>query len=253
VTLLLLAEVAAEALAQLQAGSQQPRFDGWDAQAECLRSLFRGEIFNIAQGKDGPEAGRETLDGLLQDLSKLGLSIILFRIGAPLGKVTRDGSVFGLDVLVHGDGLTGLALAEAHKALVDGDADQPGRELGVSLELVELLVCLEKCILRNVFSVFTVLRYVLRYAEDLALVLPDKLLEGGCVSIFGARNQRYVRMNFFRYWRLDGRHAMKVSKTRAGDYPFSRGSNMACVHSKCRCSVEQCAAGFLAGGEKSSP
>ena len=69
------AEVAAEALAQLQAGAQQSRFDGGDAQAECLRSLFRREVFDVAQGKDGAEAGRQALDGLAEDVAEFVLTI----------------------------------------------------------------------------------------------------------------------------------------------------------------------------------
>ena len=179
-------EVTAESFAQLKARAQESGFDGGDAQAECLRSLFRREIFNVAQGEDGAEAGRKALDGLAKDVGELGLVVLLLGIGAPLGEVTRDGAFFGLDVLVHGDGFAGLALAETHEALVDRDADEPGRELGVSLELVQLLVSLEECVLRDVFGVFTVLGNVLCYAEDLALVLPDELLKCSRVPVFRA-------------------------------------------------------------------
>jgi hypothetical protein len=119
-----------------------------------------------------------------------------------------------VDILVHGDGFAGLALAEAHEALVDCDADEPGRELGVSLELLQLLVSLEECILRDVFGVFTVLSNMLRYAEDLALVLPDELLESSRIPLFRARYERYVGVDLFRSWRLDGGHVQKGSKTR---------------------------------------
>ena len=96
------------------------------------------------KGKDGAEAGRKSLDGLAKDVAELVLAVDLLGVGPPLGEVTRDGAFFRLDVFVHGDGLAGLALAQPHKALVDCDADQPGRELGVSLELIQLLVSLEE-------------------------------------------------------------------------------------------------------------
>jgi hypothetical protein len=204
--LLLLPEVPAEPLAQLKARAQQSGFYGGDAQAECLRSLFRGEIFNVAQGKDAAKAGRKTLNGLTKNVGEFGLVVLLLGVGAPLGEVARDGSFFGLNVLVHGDGFAGLALAQPHEALIDGDADEPGRELGVSLELVQLLVGLEECVLRNVFSVFTVLGNVLRHPEDLALVLPDQLLKCSRIPLFRARYKRYVGVDLFRCWRLDGRH-----------------------------------------------
>lgn len=46
--------------------------------------------------------------------------------------------------------------------------------------------------------------------EDLALVLPDQLLKGSCITILRARNQRYVWVDLFRSWGLDGGHEQKV-------------------------------------------
>ena len=68
---------------------------------------------------------------------------------------------------------------------------------------------MRKCVLRDVFGVFTVLGNMLRYPEDLPFVLPDQLLEGCCVPLLGARNQRYVGVDLFRSWRLDGWHEQK--------------------------------------------
>ena len=94
-------------------------------------------------------------------------------MGTPFGEIAGDGTLVGLDVLIHGDGFGGFALAEAHEALVDRDADQPGGELGVALELLQLLEGLEEDVLGDVFGVFAVLGDVLGGAEDLALVLAE--------------------------------------------------------------------------------
>ena len=134
---------------------------------------------------------------------------MLLRVWAPLGEVAGYGSLFGLDVFIHGDSLACLALAQPHKALIDGDADEPCRELRVPLELVQLLICLEEGVLRDVFSVFTVLCNVLRNPEYLALILANELFKSSLVALFRASNQRYVGVNFFRSWRLDGRHEQK--------------------------------------------
>src|SRR6185312_2909114 len=165
-----------------------------------------GEILNVAQREDGTEAGRKALNRLAQDVSKFGLIVELFGVRPPLGEVPRDGTFVSLEVFVHGNGLAGLALAQAHEALIDGDADKPGRELRVPLELIQLLVSLEESVLCNVFGIFTVLSNVLRYAEDLALVLPDQLLESGRVPLFRALNKSYVGVNFLRCWGLDDGH-----------------------------------------------
>ena len=98
---LLLIRTYSGALAQLKPGAQQSRFDRRYAQAKCLRSLFRGEVFDVAQGKNGAESRWKPLNRLAQDLGKLRLVVVLLGIGTPLGKVTGDGPVFGLDVGVH--------------------------------------------------------------------------------------------------------------------------------------------------------
>ncbi len=81
---------------------------------------------------------------------------------------------------------------------------------------------------------------MLRYAEDLALVLPDKLLKCSCIPVFSAFNQRYVGVDLFRCWGLDGGHSQKVRKThteiarliRWRDSVFSLSVNAAGAESK---------------------
>jgi hypothetical protein len=53
---------------------------------------------------------------------------------------------------------------------------------------------------------------MLRDPEDLAFVLPDQLLEGCCITPPRARNQRYVWVDLFRSWGLDGGHRQKGSQ-----------------------------------------
>ncbi|GGG80948.1 hypothetical protein GCM10011585_25490 [Edaphobacter dinghuensis] len=45
---------------------------------------------------------------------------------------------------------------------------------------------------------------MLRYPEDLAFVLPHELLESSRVTRLCASYKRYIRVNFFRRWGLDG-------------------------------------------------
>jgi len=52
-----------------------------------------------------------------------------------------------------------------------------------------------------------------RHTKDLAFVLPDELLEGGCVPVLGAGYKRHVRVYLFRSWGLDGGHGQKGAKT----------------------------------------
>jgi hypothetical protein len=47
---------------------------------------------------------------------------------------------------------------------------------------------------------------VLCYAEDLALVLTNQLLKCCGISRLRAGDKRYVGVDLFRYWGLDGGH-----------------------------------------------
>ena len=90
--------------------------------------------------------------------------------------------------------------------------DQPGRELGVALELVEFLVGLEEGILRDIFGVLPVLRNMLRNPKNLPLILAGTNCSNAAVSpFFGALYEGDVGVDLFRNWRLDGWHKQKVA------------------------------------------
>jgi hypothetical protein len=50
---------------------------------------------------------------------------------------------------------------------------------------------------------------MLRYAEDLAFVLPDQLLKGSRITLPCALYKSYVGVDLFRTCGLDGRHHLK--------------------------------------------
>jgi hypothetical protein len=82
------------------------------------------------------------------------------------------------------------------------------------VELFELLVRLEESVLHHVFSVFAVLRNVLRYAKYLALVLADQLIVGRDITAADPFNKGYVRMRLeFTCYGLDGRHGGWLRKS----------------------------------------
>ena len=99
------------------------------------------------------------------------------------------------------------------RRFVDCDSNQPCVELRVSLELVDLFVRLEERILHDIFSVFTVLRDMLRNPEDLPVVLADQRIVGRNIAAAHPVDQGYVGMRFeFSCNRLDGRHESWLRK-----------------------------------------
>ena len=159
-----LAEVAAEALAQLQAGAQQARLDGRNAQAKSLRCFLGGEAFNVAQDKDDAEARGQALDGFAQNLGQFGLVVVLLGIGRPVGQVAGNGAFLGFQILVDRNHFAGAPLAQPHQALVDRDSNQPCVEFRIPLKLIELFIGLENasCMTSSASSRFCVMCCAIR-------------------------------------------------------------------------------------------
>src|SRR5580692_2605683 len=200
-------EVAAETLAQLKTGAQQARFDGRNAEAERFGSVLGREPLDVAQLENHAEARGQSLDGLFQDLLELGLGVVLLRVGSPVGQVAGDAAILGGHILVDRDHFASAPLAEAHQGFVDCDSDQPCVELRVPLKLVKLFVGLEERVLHHVFSVFAILRNVLRNAKNLAIVLADELVISRQIPAANPFDQGYVGMLLVLCYGLDGRHA----------------------------------------------
>lgn len=134
--------------------------------------------------------------------------VLLLWIGSPIGEVARDGTLFGLNVLIHGYGAAGFAFPQPHQALIDGNARQPRGEFAVSLELVKLVVGLQEDVLGNVFSIFAILCNVLRCSKNLPVILPHQLLKRFRVSSAGRLDQCYVGVNFLCSGLFHHRHAL---------------------------------------------
>ena len=83
------------------------------------------------------------------------------------------------------DGFVGFAAAQLHERLIDGDTHDPGVELGIALELVEVLIGLHEGLLEHVFGILAILRDVLGQPEDLALIAPHQFAK--CTGIARAR------------------------------------------------------------------
>src|SRR5439155_27013603 len=63
-------------------------------------------------------------------------------------------------------------LSQLHERLVYSDANQPCRELRVSLESAQILMSFEECSLDNLFRIFGIMRHILGDAKQLAFVPP---------------------------------------------------------------------------------
>jgi hypothetical protein len=77
-------------------------------------------------------------------------------------------------------------LSQLHKRLVQGDANQPGRELGIRSELGQVLVGLQEGFLNRVLWIFLVMGDALSDSEKFAIVSLYELLESGNIPILAS-------------------------------------------------------------------
>ena len=102
---------------------------------------------------------------------------------------------------------SGASTAELHQRFVHRDSDQPGIKLGLHLELRQILVRLQECVLHYVFRVFAVLRNVLRNPENVPVVTPNEFLERADIAGFRGINQYQLFGEWCRFVHLlDGSH-----------------------------------------------
>jgi hypothetical protein len=80
-------------------------------------------------------------------------------------------------------------LSHLHERLIQGDANQPCRELRILSELVQVLEGLHKSLLHHILGIFTVVGYMLSDSEESAIVSAHQLLESGSVSFLAGMDQ----------------------------------------------------------------
>src|SRR5580704_19271987 len=93
-------------------------------------------------------------------------------------------------------------LSEFHKGLIQGDANQPGRELGITPEIGQVLVSPQEAFLNRVLGIFPVMRDALSDSKKFAIVPLYELLESGNISILASLDKIEVILCLFPYSEL---------------------------------------------------
>lgn len=141
-------EIAAEALAEPEAGAMKTDFGRRGSEAEDGGSLGGGTAFDVAEGKDGRESGRQLGDGAFEEGALFAAGDD--RVGR-LGPGDRGGGeVERFGGVVERDGA--FRRAKAHEGVVVSDAEEPGAEARAAVEPVEVVKGVEEGILDDVFG-----------------------------------------------------------------------------------------------------
>src|SRR6185369_910411 len=88
---------------------------------------------------------------------------------------------------------------------IDRNSYQPGIKLRLALELSQVLVRLQECVLNHVFGILAILRNVLRNAKDVAVVTLHQRFESSYVALTGGIYQ-YALVSWLAYFGFDCFH-----------------------------------------------
>jgi len=116
----------------------------------------------------------------------------LFRIGSPIDDFDWKLVTIFLKALIQRPLSYCALLSQLHKRLVDGDANQPSREFGISSEIAQVLVSLQEGLLNRVLRIFTVMRNALSDSEEYAVVSLHQLLESGHIAMLARLDKTEV-------------------------------------------------------------
>jgi hypothetical protein len=78
----------------------------------------------------------------------------------------------------------------------------------LALELMQVAIGFQECVLHYILSILTILRDVLRDAKNIPIVALDQFFERSDVAAFGCLNQRQLITDGLTYVWLDGIHSV---------------------------------------------
>jgi hypothetical protein len=147
------------ALPQLGSRSKQPGFGCMDRDVQVRRHVFHGEFLDVAKHKYISQERGNSADFSPEKSSQFITDHFLLRIKNLSGQFNRA-SAFVRDVpAVNIQEVRALLHPNQHQALVHYNAKQPGKKFGLPLVLIEMLICLNACLLNFVFSFGTIAKH----------------------------------------------------------------------------------------------
>src|SRR2546422_9766019 len=151
-------EMWRQRLAQHQPGARQTRLESRPAQPHGRGGLVDGQTLDVPQDHRQAVLRRKSHQLLLDPGADFGPGVQLLRVLGPGMTVPRSERLFlvGPGRARRVETLRVSALPQALHALIDGDARQPGREAGGSLEAADVLERFEKRVLDAVLRLFVV-------------------------------------------------------------------------------------------------
>ena len=141
--------------------------------------------------RDLSQKWRNSPDLEIQNLEHLSLAKFTLGIGIRCRQL--DGSAPALGIgLIQLNELSSTPLADQDKALVLDDPQQPRGELGVSVELIDVLECLPACNLSYFFPVAVVAEDGCGPVYASTTMTENQLVKRFAITLFGLINQLLI-------------------------------------------------------------
>jgi hypothetical protein len=176
-----LAAVPLHALPQLDSRPQQAGLSRRHRDPQLFGEFGHGQLLHIPQQKHVAQQRRNASDFGLQDLCYFAAAEFALRIRSAGTQLHRLASVLGPPV-IQTNKLHAPPTPDEHQTLVLHNPKKPGRKLGVSLELIQVLECLPAGILCFFLGLAVIAKNGRRQANAALTMTADQFAEGIMIS-----------------------------------------------------------------------
>jgi len=150
------------------------------------------QLLYVAHDDDLPQERWDSPDLSIQGLEHLSLAEFALGIGIRCRQLKRCVPALGIGV-IQLDELGATPLADEHQTLVFDDPQQPCRELGFSVELIDVLECLPACILCFFFPFAVVSQNGGGQVHTSTTMTENQLVKRFSIALLCQSDQKLVR------------------------------------------------------------
>lgn len=180
--------VFGKAVAKFSASAEEAGLSGGFGDVEFKGDFGEGQAHGLAEEERFAKQVGDPINLSIQDSGHFVASKTFFGVFRFIAKF-EAGLVFVRAGIIEVGEVSATELAEAHQALVNDDAGEPGGEARVTFKAAEVKECFGVGVLDLVFGVFVVAENGAGKFDAGLIVTVDEISESGLIALLGAADE----------------------------------------------------------------